>query len=170
MSKLGIIAGGDDLPKKIIQHCRQTKRQHFVIAFHGQTDPDTTEGTEHTWVNIASVGKALEALKNAGVTDLVMAGKMRRPSLLQLRPDRVGAKWLARIAGKGLGDDGLLRIISEELEKEGFRVIGTEELIGEKILAPKGLIGSIKPNSQSLKDAKRGFEVARALGDVDVGQ
>ncbi len=170
LSKLGIIAGGDALPGKIINHCRATGRSHFVLAFHGQTDPQTVEGTEHAWVHVGAVGKAISAMKNAGATELVMAGKLRRPSWTELRPDALGAKWMARIAGKSLGDDGLLRLIAQELEKEGFRIIGAEDLIGKTILASQGVLGAIQPDEQSTHDIARGIEVALSLGKLDVGQ
>ncbi|MBL0941843.1 MAG: UDP-2,3-diacylglucosamine diphosphatase LpxI [Alphaproteobacteria bacterium] len=170
MRKLGIIAGGRDLPLELIERCRGIGRPHFVLAFKGQTDPATVKDTEHAWVHIGAVGQALNHLRRAGVEELVMVGPLRRPSWTELRPDAKGALWVARLTRGGFGDDSLLRIITEELEKEGFKVVGVESLMGEDFLALSGVMGTIEPDVLARQDIKRGVEVALALGKVDVGQ
>lgn len=168
--KLGIIAGGKELPKEIIAHCREINRPYFVLAFEGQTDTDTVIGSDHTWIHFGEFGKAVKALKKAGVEDIVMAGSMRRPSWQELRPDMKGALWVARVAKNALGDDSMLRILIGLIEGEGFKVVGSADLIGSNILAPSGIIGSCKPDKQALKDIEHGFKTALILGQADIGQ
>lgn len=170
MRKLGIIAGGRDLPRELIERCRAIGRPHFVLAFKGQTDPDTVKDTDHAWVHVGAVGQALKHLRQAGVEDLVMVGPLRRPSWSELRPDAKGALWVARLTRLGFGDDSLLRIITQELEKEGFNVVGVDSLMGDDFLAPLGVMGTVEPDAIARQDVKRGVEVALALGKVDVGQ
>ena len=169
-TKLGIIAGGGDLPKHIINRCRQQNRPYFVLAFKGQTDPRTVADSEHAWVNVGAVGKAIDHMRSAKVQDLVMVGPLRRPSWYEIRPDAVGAKWLAKIAKHAMGDDSLFRVINQELEQEGFNIIGAEDLIGDEILAPYGIFSEHLPDTQAYQDIERGVQVALALGAVDVGQ
>lgn len=168
--KLGILAGGKDLPLEVIEHCRATQRPYFVLAFEGQTDPETTLHSDHAWVRLGAVGQAIKHLKQNHVEELVMVGPMRRPSWFEIRPDAKGAFWLARLARNAFGDDSMFRIIIDELEKEGFKVVGAEDLIGDKILAPKGPMGKLAPDEQTLADIEHGFRVARLLGQADVGQ
>jgi len=54
------------------------------------------------------------------VTELVLAGGIRRPSLLLAPSDRRAAKLFARIGYRALGDNGLLSAVVAELEHEGF--------------------------------------------------
>lgn len=169
-AKLGIIAGGKDLPVEVINHCREQNRPYFVLAFEGQTDPETVEGSDHAWVRLGAVGKALQILKQKEVKELVMVGPMRRPSWREIRPDTKGAFWLARLARNAFGDDSMFRIIIDELEKEGFRVIGAEDLIGQKILATQGAMSKHKPDDQANQDIQHGLKVAKILGQADVGQ
>jgi UDP-2,3-diacylglucosamine hydrolase len=168
--RLGILAGGKDLPKEVINHCRETNRPYFVIAFEGQTDPEAVVDSDHAWVRLGAVGESIKHLKKAGVEDIVMVGPIRRPSWREIRPDTKGAFWLARLAKHAFGDDSLLRIIIDEIEKEGFRVIGAEDLIGSKILAPAGQMGKHKADAQAMKDISHGIKVAKILGQADVGQ
>ena len=172
--KLGILAGGGELPARIIEHCQQTERDFFVIAFEDQTRPETVADVPHAWVRLGAVGNALTLLHEAGVQDLVMAGAIRRPSLGALRPDARAAGIFAR-AGTSVGtfmvgDDGLLSAVVRELEEnEGFRVIGPDSLLPGS-LATAGTYGTVEPDDQDRDDIRRGIEVALAIGALDVGQ
>ncbi len=167
--KLGIIAGGGDLPARLVTVCRASGREVFVLAFEGQTEPATVEGVEHAWVRLGQVRPALKALSGAGVEELVLIGPVKRPALSELRLDMRAARLLARIGADSLGDDGLLRAVIGALEGEGFRVVGVDELVSD-LLAPAGPLGAHVPDAQAESDIARGLDVARALGEADVGQ
>ena len=68
----------------------------------------------------APPANGLALLRENSVTELVLAGGVRRPTLAALRPDWRAAKLFARIGYRALGDDGLLSAVVKELEKEGF--------------------------------------------------
>ena len=168
-AKLGIVAGGGKLPARLIEVCRASGREVFVLALEGQTEPATVAGTEHAWVRLGEAAPALAALRGAGVEELVMIGPVRRPGIIELRPDLRCVQFIAKAGAKALGDDGLLRAIVDGLEEEGFAVIGADEFLGE-LLAPLGPIGALRPDQQAESDIARGLEVVRALGAADVGQ
>ena len=73
------------------------------------------------------------------------------------------------IAGARKGDDALLRVMVEVFEKAGFEVQGAHEVMDDLTL-PLGLLGSRSPNADDLADAGRALEVARAIGQMDIGQ
>jgi DUF1009 family protein len=123
---LGIIAGGGTLPRRIAEAAMRQGRAIFVIGLQGQTDPATVLGLPHSWVKLGEVGRAIGELKKAAVADIVMAGPVRRPSLSELGLDWRGAQLFARIGARALGDDGLLRAITRELEEDGFRLVGAD--------------------------------------------
>ena len=111
----------------------------------------------------------LSLLRDNNVTELVLAGSVRRPSLIGLRPDWRAAKLFARIGYRAIGDDGLLSAIVAELEEEGFRVIGPDQLLTHALVGA-GPLGAVRPSSQSQADIEHGLCVARALGALDIGQ
>ncbi len=164
---VGILAGSGDLPGMLVEACRAGGREPFVVAFNGFTDPGLVAGTRHAWVDIAAVGKTFQLLRQAGCQAVVLAGRMRRPALSTLRPDARGLLVLAKVAAAG-GDDAVLRVLVKELEGEGFRVLGADDLL-EDLLAPPGALGAIAPTDAHRADIARGVAVARALGAVDVG-
>jgi DUF1009 family protein len=139
----------------------------FVVAFEGETDPDLVRELPHRWVPLGAVGQTIDALRAAQVDDVVLIGPVRRPALASL--DRRGMQLLARLGLRRHGDDQLLRLIVEELEREGFRVIGADTLI-EDVLAPEGPMTVLVPDSEAMRDIALGVVVARRLGDLDIGQ
>jgi UDP-2,3-diacylglucosamine hydrolase len=167
--RLGIIAGGGGLPRRLVDACQATGREVFVLALEGAADLAAVEGVAHAWCRLGAAARGLALLRENNVTELVLAGGVRRPSLSMLRPDWRAAKLYARIGYKALGDDGLLSAIVAEFEREGFRVIGADELLAAG-LAPEGALGGRRPDAQALADIEHGHRIARALGGLDIGQ
>ena len=166
--KLGIIAGGGELPARLIEVCRGDGREVFVLAFEGQTDPATVEDVEHAWIRLGQGGSALEVLRVAGVAELVMVGSIERPSFKALRPDLRTVRFFTKAGVKSLGDDGLLSAVVAEIEEEGFRVIGPDDILKD-LVAPPGCYGSVEPDEQARLDIERGVAAAKALGTKDEG-
>ncbi len=168
--RLGIIAGGGDLPRQVAETCRQGGRSCFVIALEGQgAEAWLSSDVPHAVFRLGAAGAMLDRLRAEGVTQIVLAGGVRRPSLSDLRPDWYATRFFARLGLKALGDDGLLRAVASLLEDEGFRVVGIQTLIAD-LLMPSGVLTQAVPDEQALLDINHGLTVAHALGAVDVGQ
>lgn len=167
--RLGIVAGGGGLPRRLVDACLAGGREVFVLALEGAADPAIVDGVAHAWLRLGAAARGLALLRENNVTELVLAGGVRRPSLAMLRPDWRAAKLFARIGYKALGDDGLLSAIVTEFEREGFRVIGADQLLASG-LAPEGVLGNLRPDAQALADIAHGQRIARALGVLDIGQ
>lgn len=167
--RLGIIAGGGNLPRRLVEAARGLGRGVFVLAIEGAAAAETVDGVPHAWCRLGAAAKGLALLRANNVCELVLAGAVRRPSVAALRPDWRAVKLFARVGYRALGDDGLLSAVVAELEEEGFRVTGAEELLSAG-LAEEGPLGMWKPDPQALADIARGVEVARALGALDIGQ
>lgn len=169
MTRLGVLAGGGQLPVRVIEACRASGRDVFVLAFEGHTDPATVAGSAHAWVRLGAVGEALRHLREAGVSEVVMAGPVRRPSFEDLRPDWRGAMFLAKVGVRAFGDDGLLSAVVRELEGEGFKVIGADDVFEDLRTLP-GPCGAVVPDDAARIDIARGIAVVSALGALDIGQ
>ena len=121
-------------------------------------------------IRMGAAGEILAQLRAAGCSDLVMVGPVRRPPLMDLRPDAEGARIMARIGRAAFaGDDGLLAAVVRVLGEEGFRVLGAHEVLTEAV-GPHGQMGRIAPDAAAVADIERGAAVVRALGHADVGQ
>jgi DUF1009 family protein len=168
--KLGIVAGGGALPRMLVDACRSTGREFYVLALEGHAEPSLVEGdVPHGWIRLGQGGKGIEMMQQEGCRDLVMAGPVRRPGLLELRPDARTAKFFARLGRAMVGDDSLLSAIVGELEKDGFRVVGADSLLTD-FLAKDGPYGRYKPDAEARQDIARGIAVVYAMGALDIGQ
>src|SRR5437868_6918597 len=145
---LGIIAGSGALPRRLAESCRAAGRSVFVLALQGEVDEATVADVPHAWCRIGAAAKALNLLRANAVTELVLAGGVRRPSLSALLPDWRAATFFARVGYRALGDDGLLSAVVKELEREGFRVIGAEELLAFDDLLAEGPRGRCIPSAE----------------------
>lgn len=167
--RLGIIAGRGDLPKRLIAACREQGRDFLVIALKGQADADTVADAPHLWVRLGSAVSALPQLRAADVRQLVMAGGVRRPSFFSLLPTFSTALFFLRTGALALGDDGLLSTITRQLEIEGFRVIGVEDVL-PCLLAVAGAYGAHTPDACAQSDIAIAVQAAKDLGGRDIGQ
>jgi DUF1009 family protein len=167
--RIGIIAGGGTLPRRVVEHCRAAGREVFVLAIEGAAESATVKGVPHAWCRLGAAAAGLDLLRANGITDLVLAGAIRRPSLAALRPDWRAAKFFARVGYRALGDDGLLSAVVREFEGEGFRVLGPDRVIAAAGIE-EGPLGLCRPDSQANADIARGVEIARMIGRLDIGQ
>ena len=168
--KLGIIAGGGSLPAQVAAAARAAGRGVFIVGLEGFADPAVLAPWPHEMRRLGAAARIIAALRENGCQDLVLIGPVRRPSLLDLRPDAEGAKLLARVGRAAFaGDDGLLAAVIRILGEEGFRVIGAHEVIRGAV-APAGVLTRTQPDAQAMTDVSRGVQVARLLGSADVGQ
>jgi DUF1009 family protein len=168
--RLGIIAGGGDRPAKVAAAARAAGRTVFILGLEGFADAAVLAPWPHEIQRLGAAGRIVAALRERGCQDLVMIGPVRRPSLLDLRPDAEGAKLLARVGRAAFaGDDGLLAAVMRVLTEEGFRVIGAHDILREAV-APSGVLTRTAPDAQAMTDINRGVQVARLLGSADVGQ
>lgn len=170
VSKLGIIAGDGLLPGQIIDVCRQTGRSFYVLAFQGSARPEIIGDAPVEWIKMSGLSGALDAARREGVEELVLVGKIPRPSVMELMRDARSAKFMAKVGTRMLGDNNILSAVVKELEdSEGFTVIAPETLLSD-ILSIEGAYGAVTPDEADMADIRRGIEVAREIGRLDIGQ
>lgn len=167
---LGILAGGGPFPGRVAAAAQAAGREVFIVGFEDYAEAAVIGAYPHAYARLGAAGKILGMLRDRGCKDLVLVGPVRRPSLLDLRPDAEAAKLIARIGRAAFtGDDGLLAAIVRIFGEQGFNVLGAHDFIADA-LGPKGQLGQFSPDAQALADIDRGIAVVRALGSVDVGQ
>lgn len=168
--KLGIIAGGGELPQKLLRWCKDNNRAYYALAIHGNANEAYfTSDVAHEWIRIGQAGTGFKRFKEEGVKEIVLIGTIKRPTLAELVPDLRTAAFFAKLGTKALGDDGILRALVKEIESEGMKVVGIQEVVPD-LLAHSGVLTKKKPDKEDEEDIRRGVEVASALGKLDVGQ
>lgn len=128
---LGLIAGRGRLPLDVARAARRRGVSVAAVAFPGDTDPALAETVERiVWLRLGEIGRLLEFLREAGVKDAVLAGKILKTNLYgdlaALRPD---ARALALLAGlRDRSDDGILGAVADALAAEGILLRPQAEL------------------------------------------
>jgi DUF1009 family protein len=167
--RLGLIAGGGDLPLQIARHCEESGRPLFVVRLRGFADPHMEAFPGET-VGLAEVGRCIRVLKAAGCEAVCLAGNVARPDFAALKPDFRGMAMLPKLILEARkGDDALLRAVLDEFRKEGFAIEGAHEARSDLVLGA-GPLGRLAPSPGDLADVRRAFDIARRIGELDIGQ
>jgi hypothetical protein len=167
--RLGLIAGGGDLPLAIAARCEAEGRPLFVIRLSGFADPHLVRWPGGDF-GMAEIGGILKALKGAGCGAVCLAGNVSRPDFKTLKPDLKGATVLPGIiAAATRGDDALLRKILSVFETGGYAVEGADDILGGESL-PVGALGRVMPTADQMLDLRKALHVAEKAGELDIGQ
>ncbi len=170
LPKLGLIVGDKKLPLILAQNLKEQGRPFCVILLEGIADATAWKKFNPYSLKIGQLGKALEILHKEAVSEILFLGKVHRPSLAEIKPDLKAAKVLLKVAvQKAFGDDNLLRTINKTFEDEGFKIVGIEGLL-DNMRAQKKLYTKTKPSKMDKIDIVRGYDLARALGKLDLYQ
>ncbi len=165
---IGLLAGSGYLPFEFVKGAKERQRRVLVFAIEGITNPEIREIADSvSWFKPFKLGKFLKALKNSGVSELAILGKVEHKHALSLRMlDLKALSVLLRLPDRK--PETIIRAFIREVEKLGVKVIDPTEYLSH-ILAPEGVIASA-PNGEILKDIELGFKVAKAVATLDVGQ
>lgn len=170
--KLGIIAGGGSIPKMLIEECIRQNQDFAVMAIEGNAEKDLLsqhKNISHKWIRIGQAGSGFKFFKDEQVEDVIMIGTIKRPSIFDIVPDLRTTAFFAKVGAKALGDDGLLRAVVDEIEKDGMKVKGIHEVM-PSLLIKEGVLTKKTPSKEHMVDIKRGVEAAFELGRLDIGQ
>ena len=166
---LGIIAGKGDIPLGIAEIYERNGGKCFIAKISDDCDIDLDKH-HHKNFAIGQAGGIIKYFKEAGVQNIIIIGGVDRPDLSALKADFVGSKLLTQILkNQFLGDDKVLTIVANFLEKEGFKVISPYQILS--IDSQEANYHTKKtPSKIELSDITLGQKVLMALGEVDVGQ
>jgi len=169
LEHVGIIAGGGTFPMLVAD---AAKRRGFVtvaVAHEGETDPALEDHVDElVWIRLGQLGGLIRAFQKRGVTRVIMAGTIaKRRMFSRLRPDLKGLAVMSRMAV--FHDDGILRNVSREMEKEGILVLPSTYFLPE-LMAPPGILTKLKPKKDEAADIRFGWRIAKELGRLDIGQ
>ena len=165
---IGLIAGSGRFPALFAQAAARAGRSVAAVAHEGETDVELGPSVASLrWVKLGQLGAIVSALREAGCTEAVFCGGIRKPRLFDVHPDLLGLRVLSRL--RSFGDDAALRAIATALEEEGVRIVSPLPFVQE-LLAPRGALGRRALSAEQRSDAEVGFAAARALGALDIGQ
>lgn len=166
---IGLIAGNGQFPVIFAKEALRRGISVVAVAHLNETDPVLEKIVkEIKWIHIGQIGKIIKFFKSHEIEKAVMAGGIVKPRLFtSVRPDIKGLKLFNRLAH--LNDDNVLKAFADFLEEEGVRIIDSTIILPE-LLAPCGILTKRKPSVSEKADMEFGWRIAKAVGDLDIGQ
>lgn len=139
-----------------------------AAAFTNETD-DRLAGKvdEIHWMRVGQLGRLIACFRDAGVTSGIMVGQIAPKNLFDLRPDWKTLLLLARL--KRRNAESIFAAIGDELGHAGITLLPATSFL-EDCLAPDGLIAGRKLTRREEEDVAFGFEIAREVSRLDIGQ
>lgn len=174
--RVGLLAGSGSFP---IAFAKAARRAGFSVHCVGVDGMAPDELGEHCdgfqTTSLARIGRAIRLFRKAGVDRIVMAGKVEKTVLVRphlfwrLLPDwRTIHMWL-RYAAANKKDDTLLLAVIREFERDRITFESALDYCPE-LLVKHGFLTRRKPTPAQWKDINFGWELAKEMGRLDVGQ
>jgi DUF1009 family protein len=172
--RIGLIAGNGKFPFLVLDAARQMGHDVTVVAIKEEAFKDIEESAHSGrpadvhWVSLGQLGKCIDVLKTAGVTEAVMAGQVRHVKIFSgIMPDFTLLKVLGRL--KARNTDALISAVADELAANGIRLVDSTSFLGP-LLAREGVLTARYPNEEERKDFEFGYRMADAIAALDIGQ
>jgi DUF1009 family protein len=173
---LGLIAGSGRFPIVFAQAARRQGQRVFGIGVEGMASEELAQHCdEYATGRLGQIGRGIRLFQRAGVRNIVMAGKIEKTVLVRpylfwrVLPDwRTLHMWF-RYATRDKKDDTLLLAVIREFERDNLIFESALKYCSE-LLVKHGFLTRRKPTPAQWKDINFGWELAKEMGRLDVGQ
>ena len=174
---LGLIAGGGRLPFLVSAGARKAGLKVVCVGFMDNVDPALADHVDVFYrVPIARLGTWMRKLRRHGVSSTIMVGQAAKSSLFSpWRIVRYIPDWRAfrvfywRLRGKTWQTDLFLGAIADELATGGV-ILENSTTYCQDHLAEEGVLTQHKPSVRAQADIAFGWDIAKKLGELDIGQ
>lgn len=168
---IGLIAGGKQFPVLVAKGAHEAGHTVVAVGFPGHTDrQDELKAIADVFsmLPFGKLGKLFDLFKKNGVQDVVMAGTINKPKIMDVRHfDLTAIKLIFKQPGKG--DSVLLGALTRAFEERGMRVV-PPHLFMPELLTPEGVLTKRQPTEREWEDLRHGHMVAKKMGRLDIGQ
>jgi UDP-2,3-diacylglucosamine hydrolase len=173
---IGLLAGSGLFPVQFARKARGLGIAVVCVGVRHEAPPELAQMVHRFyWAGVARLGRMIRCFKREGVRRAVMAGKIdksvmhTRWRLFRLWPDwRTLKFWFLR-GRRDNKDDSLLLGIIDEFAADGIRFESALDLCPE-LLVKAGVLTRRAPTPREEVDISFGWELAREMGRLDVGQ
>lgn len=173
---IGLLAGAGRFPVLFAEAVRRQGYAVHAVGVLGMADErlyDCCDSVE--FVPVAKIGRAIRSFVKHGVKHAVMAGKIEKTVLFQSRrfwrlmPDWRALHMLYTYVRKNRKDDTLLLAVISEFQRDGI-TFGSALDFCPELLVKHGFLTRRKPTAEQWRDIRFGWEIAREMGRMDIGQ
>jgi DUF1009 family protein len=172
--KLGLIAGNGRFPFLVLDAARSLGHDVTIIGIKEEASKELEQAAvgppkaDLHWVSIGQLGTFLKILKDAGITQAVMAGQVKHVKIFGgFTPDLTAMSLMTRL--KGMNTDALIGAVADLMRERGVELVNSAQFL-EPLLAGAGVLTDRMPNEAERKDLEFGYRMADTIAGLDIGQ
>lgn len=168
MSRIGIIAGGGELPHLAMQEAIQKGEDPLFLAINESEFRSGEYADRVIQINITQIGQVIKTCKKNNINRLILLGKVNKDIILKsYKFDLKSIILMAKMLNKN--DYTFFEIAAEEFSKNNIEILSQKFFLSNLILKP-GRYTKKKMDKDSIEDITYGMDLARELARLDVGQ
>src|SRR5207253_4849590 len=167
---LGLIAGNGRFPFLVLDAARGAGHAVTIVALKEETFPELAEAAARPpaapihWISIGQLGKCLSVLKDAGVTQALMAGQVKHAKMFDVRPDMTALGVLMRL--KARNTDAVISAVADVLRDNGIDLIDSTAFLAP-LMAGAGVLTRRSPTAEEQAELAFGYRIADAIAGLD---
>ncbi|MCH7988292.1 MAG: UDP-2,3-diacylglucosamine diphosphatase LpxI [Planctomycetes bacterium] len=174
--RIGLLAGSGTFPIEFAQATQNQGHSVFCVGVLGMASEElATVCDDFVTAPLGRMGKAIRLFKKNGITRTVMAGKIDKVSLfrrfgwIRHLPDRRALHMIWKYIRENKKDDTILLAVIREFARDNIVFESALDYCPE-LLVKHGFLTRRKPTAKQWKDIKFGWEIAKEIGRLDIGQ
>ena len=170
---LGLIAGNGRFPCLVLEAAHAQGRPVTVVAIKDEAEPPlvaaaAARGAALHWVSLGQLGKVIAVLKEAKITEAVMAGQVKHVKIFtDFMPDLTLLSVLRRLTSKNT--DSLIAAVADVMQEKGIHLLDSTAFLSP-LLAASGVLTRRSPDEREQADLVFGYAQADAIAGLDIGQ
>ncbi len=178
--RVGLVAGWGSFPVEVAERCIAEGRRVYIAALKGHADQRLEQlATEIKWLGVLKIGGHMKFFEKVGVRKIAFAGKLFKDRILyhgrgwiEHLPDLtcyriLGGSFITKT--RDTRDDTLLSAVVHAYLRRGMEVLPVTQ-IAPQLLAEAGCLTRRRPTRSQLLDIRFGWNIARQMGGLDIGQ
>jgi UDP-2,3-diacylglucosamine hydrolase len=168
LSRIGIIAGGGELPHLAMQEAIQKREDPLFLAINESEFRSGEYADRVLQINITQIGHVIKICKKNNINRLILLGKVNKDIILKsYKFDLKSIVLMAKMLNKN--DYTFFEIAAEEFKKNDIEILSQKLFLSNLLLKP-GRYTKKKMDKDSLEDISYGMNLARELARLDIGQ
>jgi DUF1009 family protein len=174
--RIGLLAGAGRFPVAFAEAARRQGISVFGVGVVGMASDELHNVCEYfTTTTLGRFGRAIRLFKGARIDRAVMAGKVDKTVLfhpfrwIRHFPDWRAIHMMLRYARENRKDDTLMLALIREFERDNITFESPLNYCPE-LLVKHGFLTRRKPSPAQWRDICFGWEIAKELGRLDIGQ
>ncbi len=163
---VGLVAGEGGLAEVLAERMRAAGRRVVCVQLQGDAGRLLEVCDRYVHVPLDQALRALQVLREEGVRELVLAGKVDKLRAVAALPS-AGDLWPAPATDRR--DPQLWPLVARLLEQAGIRVL-PQAAFAPELLAGTGPLAGREPDPREREDLRLAFHVARQVAAAGIGQ